>query len=183
MPVSTTVAASGVTFTVLTVSSLVTVTLLAVGAVAVSLLLVDWGARVGFYNSDLTRVMALGRIPTLFKRLTGVVREAQLAAMERIRPGIALRDIDGAARKVIARAGYARRFGHSLGHGIGLEVHESPKVSFSEEKSLKKNMVITIEPGIYIENFGGIRIEDMVIIKKDGCENLYDAPRELISIY
>jgi Xaa-Pro aminopeptidase len=143
-----------------------------------SLLLVDWGARCGFYHSDLTRVVALGRIPKLFGRLVRVVRDAQLAAMEAIRPGVAARDVDAAARRVIARAGYAKRFGHGLGHGLGLEVHEFPRVAPRSEGRLEPGMIFTVEPGIYLPGRFGIRLEDDVLVTDTGYEVLSSLPHD-----
>jgi Xaa-Pro aminopeptidase len=143
-----------------------------------SLVLVDWGARCGFYHSDLTRVLALGRIPRLFGRLVGVVREAQLAAMERIRPGVPVREVDGAARRVIAKAGYAERFGHGLGHGVGLEVHEFPRVAPRGQGRLEAGMIFTVEPGIYLPGRFGIRLEDDVLVTATGCEVLSSLPHD-----
>lgn len=143
-----------------------------------SLVLVDWGARCGFYHSDLTRVLAVGRIPTLFRKLVGVVRDAQLAAMERIRPGGDVRDVDRAARKVIERAGYGERFGHGLGHGLGLEVHEFPKVAPRGEGCLQAGMIFTVEPGIYLPGRFGIRLEDDVLVTETGLEVLSSMPHD-----
>jgi Xaa-Pro aminopeptidase len=122
--------------------------------------LVDWGARVDFYHSDLTRVLALGRVPARYGRLVRLVRQAQLAAIEIIRPGVRLADVDAAARQVIVKAGYGERFGHALGHGVGLEVHELPRVWGRSEDVCRPGMVFTVEPGVYIPGWGGVRIED-----------------------
>jgi Xaa-Pro aminopeptidase len=143
-----------------------------------SVVLVDWGARCAFYHSDLTRVMALGRIPRLFKRLVGLVREAQLAAMERIKAGVRIRDVDRAARRVIAKAGYGKRFGHSLGHGLGLEVHEFPRVGPRSEGRLETGMIFTVEPGVYLPGRFGIRLEDDVLVTETGCEVLSSLPHD-----
>jgi Xaa-Pro aminopeptidase len=142
-----------------------------------SLVLIDWGARVGFYHSDLTRVLALGKTPPLYRKLVKLVRQAQLAAMEIIRPGVRAGEVDRAARSVIERAGYGPRFGHSLGHGIGLEVHEGPRVWARAEEKLEPGMVFTVEPGIYLPGWGGVRIEDMVLITKTGVEVLTSTPK------
>ncbi len=137
-----------------------------------SLLLFDWGARCDYYHSDLTRVMALGRIPKLFNQVVKIVREAQLTAIERIKPGVAFRDIDKSARKVIERAGYGDNFGHSLGHGLGLEVHEYPSVGPRSEGWLEPGMIFTVEPGIYLPGRFGVRLEDDVLVTASGCEVL-----------
>jgi Xaa-Pro aminopeptidase len=143
-----------------------------------STVLIDWGARVGFYHSDLTRVLATGRIPRLFGRLLRIVREAQLAALERIRPGVQARQVDAAARKVIARAGYGERFGHGLGHGLGLEVHEHPSISPRSTGRLEPGMIFTVEPGIYLPGRFGIRLEDDVLVTEAGCEVLSSLPHD-----
>ncbi len=143
-----------------------------------SLVLVDWGARCGFYHSDLTRVLAVGRIPKLFRKLVGVVRDAQLAAMERIRPGVRVQDVDRAARKVIQRAGYGERFGHGLGHGLGLEVHEFPRVAPRGQGCLETGMIFTVEPGIYLPGRFGIRLEDDVLVTETGFEVLSSLPHD-----
>jgi len=137
-----------------------------------SLLLFDWGARCDYYHSDLTRVMALGRIPRLFKEVVKIVREAQLTAIDRIKPGVGFRDIDAAARTIIARAGYGDNFGHSLGHGLGLEVHEYPSVGPRSQGQLEPGMVFTVEPGIYLPGRFGVRLEDDVLVTATGCEVL-----------
>jgi len=143
-----------------------------------SVVLIDWGARKSFYHSDLTRVLALGRIPRLFKRLAAVVREAQLAAMERIRAGAPIREVDLAARRVITKAGYGERFGHGTGHGLGLEVHEFPRVAARSGGSLEAGMVFTVEPGIYLPGRFGIRLEDDVLVTGTGCKVLSSLPHD-----
>jgi Xaa-Pro aminopeptidase len=137
-----------------------------------SLVLIDWGARVGFYHSDLTRVLALGKAPPLYRKLVKLVRQAQLAALEVIRPGVRMGDVDRAARSVIERAGYGPRFGHALGHGIGLEVHEGPRIWARAEEKLEPGMVFTVEPGIYLPRRFGIRLEDDVLVTGTGAEVL-----------
>ncbi|HOX05606.1 MAG TPA: Xaa-Pro peptidase family protein [Planctomycetota bacterium] len=143
-----------------------------------SLVLVDWGARVGFYHSDLTRVLALGKAPPLYRKLVKLVRQAQLAAMEIIRPGVPLADVDRAARAVIERAGYGPRFGHALGHGIGLQVHEAPRLWARAAEKAEPGMVFTVEPGIYLPGKFGIRIEDDVLVTATGMEVLSSLPHD-----
>jgi Xaa-Pro aminopeptidase len=139
------------------------------------LLLMDFGVIYNRYCSDMTRTIFAdkkaikGELDEIYK----VVLEAQLKALQACREGIRCDELDGIARKHIENAGYGEQFGHSLGHGVGLEIHEDPAVSPGNKKILKENMVITIEPGIYIPGSGGVRIEDMVIIGKNGCMNLY----------
>ncbi len=147
-----------------------------------SSVLIDWGARLEGYNSDLTRVLIVGRVTSRFEELYQVVLGAQKAGIQAAGPGIGTSEVDAAARCVIAEAGYAERFGHALGHGVGLEVHEAPTLRNNSEDVLVPGMVITIEPGIYIPGWGGIRIEDMVLITEDGCEVLSGLEKGLESV-
>ena len=142
--------------------------------------LIDWGAHQNLYMSDLTRILVTGRISPKLERIYGVVLNAQQAAIEAVRPGAVMHDVDAAARNVIAEAGYGKRFGHSLGHGIGLEIHEGPRLAQNEYRPLKAGMVITIEPGIYLPGWGGVRIEDDLLVTRDGCEVLTTVPKELV---
>jgi Xaa-Pro aminopeptidase len=134
--------------------------------------LIDWGARSPLYVSDLTRVLVTGKISPKLERIYGVVLKAQLAAIAAVRPGALACDVDGAARTVIEQAGYGRYFGHGTGHGIGLDIHEHPRLATSQKQPLKAGTVITIEPGIYLPGWGGVRIEDDVLITRDGHEVL-----------
>lgn len=155
-------------------------------------LLIDVGCKYENYCSDITRTVFLDENGYLkkngsssinpkniikMKEIYDIVLQAQLKAMESCKAGIASKELDGIARNYIEQKGYGKNFGHGLGHGIGLEVHETPKISFSDDTVLEENMVITIEPGIYLEGIGGVRIEDMVIVKKNGCINLYRSPK------
>lgn len=143
------------------------------------LLLIDWGAIGGDgYVSDLTRVLITGKASAKARRVYETVLAAQQAAIAAIKPGVALHDIDQTARQVIEDAGFGRRFGHSLGHGIGLEVHEQPRVAQKQQRELKPGMVITIEPGIYLPGWGGVRIEDDVLVTRSGHEVLSSVPKE-----
>ncbi len=135
-------------------------------------LLIDWGAKVNGYVSDLTRVLSLDRIPAKFSKIYRVVHNAQRAAISAIRPGIPMEDVDAVARKIIEDAGYGKRFTHSLGHGFGLRVHESIRLAKGQTRILEPNMVVTVEPGIYLPGWGGIRIEDDCLVTKDGCRVL-----------
>ena len=144
--------------------------------------LVDWGARVEGYNSDLTRVVVGGRVTSKFEELYRVVLEAQQAGIEAVKPGAKASDVDGSARGVIGEAGYGERFGHGLGHGVGLEVHEAPTLSSKSGGVLVPGMVVTIEPGIYIPGWGGIRIEDMVLVTESGHEVLSSLAKGLDSV-
>lgn len=142
-------------------------------------LLIDWGARFEGYTSDLTRTLAIGRPDPEFAKVHDIVRSAQLAAIDKMAPGVALSDIDAAARDVITAAGYGERFGHGLGHGIGLFIHESPRMASIAEGVLQPGMVVTVEPGIYLPGRFGVRIEDDVLITDQGCEVLSELPKGL----
>jgi Xaa-Pro aminopeptidase len=144
------------------------------------LLLVDWGA-VGpdGYCSDLTRCLLIGpHVSEEIRRVHEIVATAQRTAIEAIRPGAELKAVDAAARAVIEEAGYGPRFGHGLGHGIGLNVHEAPRLSPAGDGRLEPGMVVTVEPGIYLPGIGGIRIEDDVLITEEGAEVLSTLPRD-----
>jgi Xaa-Pro aminopeptidase len=141
--------------------------------------LIDWGAKATRYASDLTRILVTGKISAKLERIYGVVLKAQLRAIEAIRPGARMSDVDGVARTVIAQAGWGTHFGHGLGHGIGLEIHEAPRLAVQQDQPLVAGMVVTVEPGIYLPGWGGVRIEDDVLVTRDGHEVLSDLPKEL----
>jgi len=141
--------------------------------------LVDWGADVRMYKSDLTRVLVTGKISAKLRRIHGVVLEAQTRAIAAMRPGAMSDEIDDIARSFIAEAGFGPRFGHGLGHGVGMFIHEQPRLAKSNPVPLKAGMVITVEPGIYIPGWGGVRIEDDVLITRDGNEVLTSVPKTL----
>ena len=148
------------------------------------LILLDFGVVYNNYCSDITRTFFLGKKPD--KKLIEIykiVKEAQQAALDFCREGIEANKLDKIARDIISLKGYGENFGHSLGHGVGIEIHEPPWINKKNTAILTEGMVITIEPGIYIENLGGVRIEDMVIVKKAGCEVLYDSTKEIINIF
>jgi Xaa-Pro aminopeptidase len=142
------------------------------------LLLVDWGASSRHYKSDLTRVLVTGKISPKLERLYGVVLKAQEQAIAAIRPGKTGREIDAIGRAVIADAGFGKYFGHGLGHGIGLDIHELPRLSVTNDLPLKAGMVVTVEPGIYLPGWGGIRIEDDVLVTRRGYEVLTSCPKQ-----
>ncbi|RIK74564.1 MAG: aminopeptidase P family protein [Planctomycetota bacterium] len=141
--------------------------------------LIDWGVNEGLYMSDLTRVLATAKISPKLRKLYGVVLKAQLAGIEAIRPGATCEQVDRAARSIIEQAGYGRHFGHGLGHGIGLEIHEAPRLAQGQERPLKPGMIVTVEPGIYFPEWGGIRIEDDVLVTRSGHEVLTSVPKEI----
>lgn len=140
----------------------------------------DVGALYDGYHSDMTRTYAVGEASDEQRRVYDIVLKAQLTALAKVKAGVKAYDIDRTARSVIARAGYGDCFKHSTGHGVGLDIHEQPFVSARGETLLSEGMVITVEPGIYLPGKFGVRIEDMVVVTKDGCDNLATLPKELI---
>lgn len=143
------------------------------------LVLIDIGVVLNHYHSDMTRVVCFGSPPIEMHKVYQIVYDAFQAAVSRCRPGIKLGDLDLIARGVIEDKGYGKYFTHSLGHGVGLEIHESPRVSVTgvdKDRPLKAGMVITIEPGIYVPGMGGVRLEDTVLITETGHENLTCRP-------
>ncbi|WP_214824295.1 M24 family metallopeptidase [Exiguobacterium algae] len=146
------------------------------------LVTLDFGAYYKGYCSDITRTLAVGPISDELKKIYDTVLRAQLAGVEGTRAGITGIEADALTRDVIKEAGYGEYFGHSTGHGLGMEVHEAPGLSFRSETVLEPGMVVTIEPGIYIAGVGGCRIEDDVVITEDGCVRLTQSPKELITI-
>jgi Xaa-Pro aminopeptidase len=152
------------------------------------LILVDWGASGPFYKSDLTRILDARKTCPIatsgppLEEVHAVVCRAQEAAFQAIRPGASGRDIDTAARSTIADAGYGDFFGHGLGHGVGLEIHEAPFLRPNTNVTIQAGMVFTIEPGIYVPGWGGVRIEDDVLVTPEGCEVLTHVPRDLSAL-
>ncbi|WP_339138097.1 MAG: Xaa-Pro peptidase family protein [Candidatus Electrothrix sp. GW3-4] len=136
------------------------------------IVLIDMGLVLQGYCSDMTRTFVIGKAKKKFKQRLRIVRKAQLAGIKAIRAGAVCREVDKAARKVIADAGYGDFFGHSLGHGVGLAVHEAPGLGSRNRKKLQAGMIVTIEPGIYLPDWGGIRLENMAVVREDGCEVL-----------
>jgi Xaa-Pro aminopeptidase len=126
---------------------------------------IDIGARIGGYGSDLSRTICLGSHDDAFKRVYDIVLKAQLAAIAAIKEGMTGEEADNLARKVIKQAGYGEAFGHSLGHGVGLAPHEQPHLGPNSLEQLVNGMVFTIEPGIYLTGWGGVRIEDTVVME------------------
>jgi Xaa-Pro dipeptidase len=146
------------------------------------LLLIDWGANIGGYYSDITRTFAVGHVSPILERIADLVSRANLAARETVGMGISAREIDHAARAVIASEGYADFFIHRTGHGLGREAHEEPYIAGDNDQVMETGMTFTIEPGIYLPGQGGVRIEDDVVVTSEGCESLTTLPRQLIRI-
>ncbi len=146
------------------------------------LLVIDWGATVQGYASDLTRTFAIGEVDPEFENIARIVLLANAAGREKAGPGVTASQVDQAARDVIEKAGYGVFFTHRTGHGLGLEAHEPPYIRAGSQLALEPGMTFTIEPGIYLPERGGVRIEDNVCITASGVECLSDLPRELIRL-
>ena len=144
------------------------------------LLLVDMGASVAGYASDMTRTHAVGKLSATLRRMYRAVLESQLAAVDAVRPGISSYQVDGVVRNVLRGFGLDKLFVHSTGHGVGLEIHEPPRIGRKERTKLEVGMVLTIEPGVYREGLGGVRIEDMVVVTSRGCDILTPTGKELV---
>jgi Xaa-Pro aminopeptidase len=142
----------------------------------------DFGVILSGYCSDQTRTVWVGRVAEDARPAYEAVREAQQAAIHAVRPGITVGEVDSAARKVLQKAGFGRYFTHSTGHGVGLEIHESPRVAEGQQEVLQSGMVITIEPGVYFPGKWGIRIEDMVVVTDGGCEVLTPTSKEFLAV-
>lgn len=140
----------------------------------------DFGCVVDGYYSDMTRTVAFGEPDPKLREIHDVVRRAHLAGILAVRAGAQGRACDEAARKVIREAGYGERFGHSLGHGVGLEIHEGPTLRKDGSDILPEDAVVTVEPGVYVPGLGGVRIEDMVLVTRDACRPLPRSPKELV---
>ncbi len=141
-------------------------------------LTLDFGAEFGGYFSDMTISGSVGSSDSWLQEIMAVLQAAQKAAIDACKPGVSCRDVDHSARKIIADEGFGDAFSHSLGHGVGLAVHEAPRLAATSDDILAEGMVVTIEPGIYVPGTGGARIEDMVVITADGCELLTSIPKE-----
>jgi len=146
------------------------------------LITLDFGAKYKGYHSDITRTIMLGKANSRQKKIYNLVLKAQKVGCKTVKAGIVAKNLDKKVRDIIAKAGYGKYFGHGLGHGLGTVVHDTPFVSTLSETVLKSNMVVTIEPGIYIPQWGGVRIEDDVVIKKNKSVVLNKAPKELIEL-
>lgn len=145
-------------------------------------LTLDFGCVYEGYCSDMTRTVVIGKASETQKEIYNIVLSAQKAAIEAIRAGAVCSEIDAAARKVITAAGYGDNFGHGLGHSVGIEIHENPSFSPKCDDILRSGNVITVEPGIYIEGFGGVRIEDLVLVRDNEAVNLTSSPKNLIEV-
>ena len=145
-------------------------------------LTMDFGVKVGGYCCDMTRTVAVGNVSEKQRKVYETVLKVQLLALEKIKAGEICRQIDAVARDYINANGFEKCFGHGLGHSLGIDVHESPAFNTRDERPLESGMVMTVEPGIYLENEFGVRIEDMVVVTENGCENLTHSPKELIII-
>lgn len=147
-----------------------------------SLVLIDFGCTVNGFASDMTRTMVAGKASPLQKKIYRIVLDAQRNACRHVQAGISAASLDAFARDPITESGYGKMFGHALGHGVGRRIHEGPRISYRVKQKLKENSVITIEPGIYLPGRGGVRIEDMVVVKKRGGRLLTHSPRELMQL-
>lgn len=142
----------------------------------------DFGALLNGYCSDITRTVFLGEPTAKHREIYDIVLEAQMHTLEHLKPGMTGREGDALARDIIARYGYGEQFGHSTGHGLGMEVHEQPRLSKLSDTVLQPGMVVTVEPGIYIPGFGGVRIEDDVVITDTGVRRLTESTKDLITL-
>jgi Xaa-Pro aminopeptidase len=148
-----------------------------------TLVVADFGARVDGYCSDCTRTVSTGKnLSRELRRAYDVCLEAQLAACDGIRPGMTGHEADAIARTIVADAGYGDEFGHGLGHGVGLEIHEAPRLARESEDMLEPGNIVTIEPGIYLAGVGGVRIEDLAVVRDDGVQLLTSFPKELTPV-
>ena len=142
----------------------------------------DFGARFAGYHADMTRTISFGAPAGEMKKIHAVVMESQQAGIDAVRAGVTGASVDAVSRDVIERAGYGDRFVHSLGHGVGLEIHEAPSLGRKQDEPLPAGAVVTVEPGIYIPGLGGVRIEDMVEVTEDGCVVVGTSARDLIEL-
>ena len=146
------------------------------------MVLIDMGAFREGYASDMTRMIHFGKAPAKYKQAYKAVLESQLAAIDAVKPGITVKAVDAVTRETLKKHGLEKEFVHSTGHGLGLEIHEAPRIGRKEKTKLEAGMAITIEPGIYIEGWGGIRIEDTVLVTENGCEILTPTSKELVEL-
>ena len=142
----------------------------------------DFGATVNGYVSDMTRTVILGKATPRQKKIYNIVLKAQKAGVARIKAGVAAKKIDEACRSIITKAGFGKNFGHGTGHGIGIFIHEGPRLSGKSDDILKVNNIVTVEPGIYISGWGGVRIEDDVLVTRTGGRILNKTPKTLMEL-
>jgi len=142
----------------------------------------DFGAALEGYKSDMTRTFAIGDPSNKMKEIYQIVYDAQKMAQDALKPGAACKDIDAIARNYITEKGYGEYFGHGLGHGVGLDIHELPRLAPTSTEILQENMVVTVEPGIYIPGVGGVRIENTCVITKDGGKALFGASTDMVKL-
>jgi len=145
-------------------------------------IILDYGVILAGYCSDMTRTVHVGQVSRAHRHMYEAVREAQLASIEMVRPGVEAGEVDRAGRQVLKKAGYEAYFTHSTGHGVGIEVHESPRLAKGQTQKLVAGMIVTIEPGIYISDDGGVRIEDMVLVTESGHDVLTPTTKDLIEV-
>ncbi|NPA13129.1 MAG: aminopeptidase P family protein [Aquificae bacterium] len=145
-------------------------------------LLIDMGLVYKGYCSDFTRTIFVGKVSQKLKDIYNIVKEAHLSAVEKVKEGVPVKEVDQTARDIIARYGYGDYFIHSTGHGVGIEIHEPPRVSKHSEEVLTENCVITVEPGIYIPSVGGVRLENVVVAKKRGGQILTKTPLDIVEL-
>lgn len=145
-------------------------------------LTMDFGCRYLGYCSDMTRTIVVGKADEKQKEIYNTVLKAQLAVLDQLKAGMIGKQVDKIARDIIYTAGYEGCFGHGLGHSLGLFIHENPRASLKSDEVIGENMTLTVEPGIYVRNYGGVRIEDLVVITKDGCENFTESEKKLIEL-
>jgi Xaa-Pro aminopeptidase len=143
------------------------------------LVVIDVGALVDGYHSDMTRTYLIGEVDPLLRRMHDVVRESQLAGLAAVRAGVSAGDVDKTCRDVIVDAGFGSEFIHSTGHGVGLQIHEQPWVRAAMPEPLQAGEVVTVEPGVYREGLGGVRIEDLVVVTATGCDILTESPKDI----
>ncbi|MDX6661839.1 MAG: Xaa-Pro aminopeptidase [Solirubrobacteraceae bacterium] len=147
-----------------------------------TLVVIDFGALVDGYCSDCTRTVATGELDAEATAVYALVQRAQQAGLDAVRAGPSGREVDAAAREVIEEAGHGEEFGHGLGHGVGLEVHEAPRLAKSDDSALQAGNVVTVEPGVYLSGRFGVRIEDLVVVTEDGTEVLSSVDKGLITV-
>jgi Xaa-Pro aminopeptidase len=144
------------------------------------LIIIDFGCVFGMYHSDCTRTIVIDEPPEEQKSIFHIIKQVQMETLQQVKAGMKCSELDSIARSMIEKSGYGNYFQHSLGHGVGLDIHELPRLNPYEQTILQPGMTITIEPGIYIPDIGGVRIEDTVLVTEKGCEILTMLPKELL---